>query len=141
MKNLAWAGLPPRISQDQFSAFLNAHQNLMILEMIQCGDISDLSPLRELTKLSALVLAGPQGNIDALRAMKSLTFLGMPGETFEESPEKIAELRRSLPKALVVPAAPLCLGSGWILLLFPIAALIWIGKSRPWRRRTGQLRG
>jgi len=132
MKKLSWAGLPPEITQDQFSVFVDGHPDLKILEMVNCENIVDIQPLRKLTGLAGLVFCGYEGDLDALGGLKSLKFLGLQKDAFENSPDTIAEIRGKLPDALVVPAAPMCLGSGWILLLFPLAALI-----RLWRRRRG----
>jgi len=132
MKELSWAGLPPETTQDQFLSFVGEHPDLKILEMVNCENIADIQPLQKLSGLTGLVLCGYEGSFDALGGMKSLTFLGLPGDAFENSPDTIAEIRRKLPDALVVPTNPMCLGSGWILLVFPIAALMWL-----WRRRRG----
>lgn len=143
MKKLSWAGLPPKITQDGFAEFANAHPDLKILELVSCKEITDLSPLEKLTGLTGLVLTESYENLDTVRGMKSLTFLALPMKTFAESPEKISELRAALPKAMVVPSMTMCLGSGWILIIFPLAALMWLGRTRPWRPRMngGSTRG
>ncbi len=132
MKKLSWAGLPPKITQDQFSAFVGGHPDLKIIEMVECENIVDIRQLQKLTGLAGLVLSGYEGDLEALGSMKSLGFIGLPRAIFDDSPDTIAEMRRKLPDALVVPANPFCLGSGWILLLFPLAALTWL-----WRRLRG----
>ena len=42
MKKLAWVGLPPGITQEQFSAFIGEHPALKIIELIGCREITDL---------------------------------------------------------------------------------------------------
>lgn len=135
LKKLAWVGLPPTISQNGLSDLTANHPDLKILELIRCDDISDLSPLLKLKSLNGLVLAGSYGDLDPVRGMKSLKFLGLPQDVFEESPQKISEFQAALPDALVVPSTPLCLGSGWILLVFPLTVLMRLAAYGIRRRR------
>jgi hypothetical protein len=54
----------------------------------------------------------------------------------------VEALQKALPDAMVVPAAPMCLGSGWFLAIFPAAAIAWLIAARPWRRmRAGPQHG
>ena len=137
MKKLAWVGLPPGIIQEQFSVFVAEHPGMKIVELIKCEGITDLSPLQRLTGLTGLIVGQYSGEFAAVDQLKSLEFLGLPIDTFDNDPESLARIRTALPRALVVPAFPFCLGSGWILLVMPLAALMWIAGS--WarsRRRT-----
>ena len=135
MKKLAWVGLPPGITQGQFSVFVAEHPGMKIVELIKCEGITDLSPLQRLTGLRGLVvgqIAGEFTAVDRVDQLKSLEFLGLPIDTFDNDPESLARIRTALPRALVVPV---CLGSGWILLVIPLAALMWIAGSWARRRR------
>jgi hypothetical protein len=132
MKKLAWVGLPPGITQEQFSAFIGEHPAIKIVELIGCGEIADLSPLQRLTGLTGLVIREFSGKLDALDQLKSLEFLGLPNEVYNSDTKSLARIREALPRALVVPT---CLGSGWILLVIPLAALMWIAGSRARSRR------
>jgi hypothetical protein len=125
LKQLQWVGLPPEISQEQFAAFLAAHPNLRILEMVNCENVTDLAPLRDLTNLEGLILGKSYKNLEVLQGLKSLRFVGLAKAIFKGSPDQIAEIRKALPDALVVSVAPfkICLGSGWILLLIPTVVL------------------
>jgi hypothetical protein len=142
IKKLAWVGLPPGITQEQFSAFIGEHPAMKIVELIGCGEITDLSPLQRLTGLTGLVvgqIGGKFAAVDQVDQLKSLEFLGLTGEVFDKHPESLARIREALPRALVIPV---CLGSGWILLVIPLAALMWIAGS--WarsRRRTSPQHG
>ncbi|MCX7032241.1 MAG: hypothetical protein NTU62_19315, partial [Spirochaetes bacterium] len=136
MKKLVWVGLPPGIAQEQFSAFIGEHPAMKIVELIECKEITDLSPLQRLTGLTGLIVGQYSGTFDAVDQvdqLKSLEFLGLPTEVFDNDPERLAQIRTALPRALVVPA--MCLGSGWILLVMPLAALMWITRSWARRRR------
>jgi len=133
LTQLQWAGLPAGTTQDQFAAFVGAHRNLKILELVGCEQVTDLAPLRDLNALEGLILLGNYKNLEVVRGLKSLRFLGLAAAAFTESPEQIAACRKALPDALVVPVSGFCLGSGWILLLFPAVALarLFAGRRRP----------
>jgi Leucine-rich repeat (LRR) protein len=134
LKQLQWVGLPPKISQEQFAAFVKAHPNLRILE-VRTEDVTDLGPLRDLKNLEGLILGETFKNLDALKKLKSLRYVGLSEKAFKDSPDQVAALRKALPETLVVPAITgACLGSGWILLLLPTVVL-WRFLQR--RRATG----
>lgn len=144
LQQLQSVGLPSGISQDQFAAFISAHRKLKVLEIVGCTQVTDLAPLRDLGELESLVLTGSSKdvspviasprNLEVLRSLKSLRYLGVsPGSGEKGSPE-FAALRKALPDTLVVPLAPLCLGSGWLLLLLPVVALATWRGSRKTRR-------
>jgi hypothetical protein len=136
MTKLAWVGLPPGITQEQFSAFIGEHPAMKIVELIKCKGITDLSPLQRLTGLTGLIVDEFSGTFDAVDLLKSLEFLGLPKEVFNSDTKSLARIREALPRTLVVPAS-VCLGSGWILLVIPLAASMWIaGFWARSRRRT-----
>ena len=132
LKQLQWVGLPLNTSQDQFAAFIAAHRDLKILELTGCAKVTDLAPLRELKELEGLILNGPYQHLEVVRELKSLRFVGLQKDAFKNSPDQIAEIRKALPDALVVPVGGFCLGSGWILLLVPVVV---VASSLAWRRR------
>jgi hypothetical protein len=131
MKKLAWVGLPPGITQEQFSVFVGEHPAMKIVELIGCSEITDLTPLQRLTGLKGLIMDKFSGKLDAVDQLKSLEFLRLPSEAINKDTKSLARIREALPRTLVV--VPACLGSGWILLVIPLAALMWIAGS--WRRR------
>jgi len=137
MKRLAWVRLPPDITQEQFSAFIGEHPAIRIIELIGCSRITDLSPLQRLTGLTGLIVGEFSVKLDAVYQLKSLQFLGLPLEVFDNAPDQVSKIRTAFPHALVVTVRPwrLCLGSGWILLVIPLAALMWIAGSRARSRR------
>jgi len=148
LKGLRWLGLPPKITKEQFAAVVKEHPDLAVLELVGCEGAEDLSPLRDLKGLQSLVLIGPYKNLDVLREVKSLRFVAYCDPSTKESKESLAgveALQKMLPDAMVVPAATaatMCLGSGWILAVFPAAALVWLIAARPWRRmKPGLSRG
>ncbi len=134
LKNLQWVGLPSGVTQQGFADFAAAHRNLKVLEIVRCGSVSDLSLLKELTGLTGLVLYGSFGGMDAVRGLESLAFISLGMESIDKTREEMAALREALPKTMIVNSAPLCLGSGWILFLFPAAGLLWLGRAALRRR-------
>jgi len=136
LKQLRWVGLPPKTSQEQFTAFVRTHPNLKILDLTGNETVQDLEPLGILKGLEGLILEGPYENLNALQRLTSLRFIGISKKTREASPEQVAALRKALPDALVVPVKPICVGSGWLLLLVPVLVVVWLLR-RP--RRVAQL--
>ncbi len=126
LKQLRWVGLPPNTSPEQFGAFVGAHPNLAILDMMGNKTVKDLAPLGGLKGLQGLILDGPYDNLNAVEKLTSLRFVAVSTRTSEAFPDKVAAIRKALPDALVVTVKPLCLGSGWILLLVPVLMVMWI---------------
>lgn len=142
LKKLQWVGLPKNIAQRQFAALVAMHPNLKTLEIVGADSVTDLSPLRGLKRLEGLVLTSPYENLEALKGLTSLRFLGLYGDTTLASREQWESIRKSLPDALVVPVAPVevCLGSGWILFLIPVTAVFWFLGSRARKPRATDAR-
>ncbi|MCX5685162.1 MAG: hypothetical protein NT049_15985, partial [Planctomycetota bacterium] len=134
LKGLRWLGLPQKIAKEQFAAVVKEHPDLAVLELVGCEGAEDLTPLAGLKGLQSLVLIGPYKNLDVLREVKSLRFVAYVDSENKESLAGVEALQKTLPDAMVVPASPMCLGSGWLLAIFPAAALAWLMAARPWRR-------
>jgi hypothetical protein len=124
LPHLTWVGLPATFSQEQFAAFVAAHPRLKILELSNQAKL-DLSPLRNCRQLEGLVLLGDYDNLEIVRGLRSLRFVGISKAMFENSPAQVQAIQQDLPEALVVPVRPYCLGSGWILLLAPLVILLY----------------
>jgi hypothetical protein len=141
LKRLRWVGLPPETTQDQFAGFVRAHPRLAILQMIQTKDhVIDLAPLQGLKHLQGLILVNAKDennykNLAALRGLTSLRYIGLTKAILKAQPAEVAALRKALPDAVIVQVIPLCLGSGWLLLLVPVLSWAW------WRRRPLRVMG
>ncbi len=133
LPKLEWLGLPQSASQEQFAAILRAHPNLKVLELIECKNVLDLTPLEGLEELEALVLLTEVQDLGPLYQLKSLRLLVLP-EGESEAPEKVRELEEALPGCRIVEGKVVCLGSGWVLLLFPAVAVAWLASRRMGRR-------
>lgn len=129
LENLKWLSLPPNTTPSQLVAVIRDHPDLRVLEMIDCESITDLGPLRRLQQLEYLVISSEVESYLPLRELKTLRFLGLPEGAFEEAAEDIRELEKAMPACQVVAVEKFCLGSGWILILFPLVAGRWALSS------------
>jgi hypothetical protein len=133
LTQLRWVGLPPKTDQDQFAAFASTHPKLKILDLSGNKTVQDLAPLSAMKGLEGLILEGPYKNLEPVRGLTSLRFLGISKEANEAAPEQVAAVRKALPDALVVQIKPICLGSGWLLLLVPVLVVVWLVRRQPQR--------
>ena len=97
---------------------------LEVLEINDCDSVIDLTVLKDLYNLKALMLNLPDIEITQLHALNDPELVILNSDLFEESPEDIKELREALPETDIYPGSGLCLGSGWILLLLPILFIL-----------------
>jgi hypothetical protein len=128
LRNLRWASLPRTIDQEQFAAFVSAHPALTFLQLSATENAIDLLPLRILKDLEGLVLGGAYENLEVIEELSSLRYLGISKASWE--PGRIAAILKALPDSVVVRVSPLCLGSGWILLLVPILGFAWLRQHK-----------
>jgi len=133
LKKLKWLGLPPATSQAQFEELIRTHPGLQVLELIKCKNIKDMKAVGSLKLLEDLVVL--DGGVDAtqLGHLKELRFLVLPEASFEEM-DNIEAIKNAHADVLIVQAEPFCLGSGWILILWPALLTGWILA----RRRSGK---
>ncbi len=130
LKGLKALGLPGNVTREQVAAAVREHPALQHLEMIGCKGVDDLTSLRGLRGLQALVLVGVPAARAPLRDAKALRFLALDGEVFTEAANDVAALEKALPEAVIVEGGGMCLGSGWILLLLPVAWILWVAARR-----------
>jgi hypothetical protein len=123
LTRLRWIAFPVNISQADFDAILAAHPDLEVFALMT-DSVIDLWPLRHLRHLRAVTLLGEFRNLRVLRELPSLEFVGLSTKFWEDYPEQALAIQEALPKAAVVKVTPICLGSGWILLLVPIMLLV-----------------
>jgi hypothetical protein len=111
---------PANTSQEDFAAIIDRLQFLEVVELLDCPDVTDLSPLKQKENLKILVLQLAGNWPDNLGSLNRLELIILSKEIFDESPERIAELRQQLPDTMIVPGSGLCMGSGWLLLILPM---------------------
>jgi len=123
LESLQRISLPPGISQEEFRELSGNLNELEVIELIDCNEIQDLSPLKELPDLHILLLQLEPHQLSGLEVLNQLKLVILTSEVFNDNPHLINELRISLPDTEIVPGSGICLGSGWILLLLPFILL------------------
>ncbi|UCD37415.1 MAG: hypothetical protein JSW54_11370 [Fidelibacterota bacterium] len=125
LEGLRWLGLPANIHQEQFAAIVDNHPDLLGLELfMEEPSIHDLTPLTELRKLEYLIIICEEDyDYSPLRELSTLRYLGLIEDVFEDTLGTVAMIEASLPET-VIAAWGVCLGSGWILVLLPMVAMI-----------------
>jgi hypothetical protein len=126
LPRLAWLGFPKNTTQEAFARVIASHPRLEVVEL-NSANVRDLSPLRSLGYLKAMVVPLEVADVGVLQELKSLRYVALlagKGPLKDDAAEKMAAVEKALPKALVARAQPFCLGSGWILLLFPLVVLL-----------------
>ncbi len=123
LPRLTRLGLPTDITQDEFASLMRDLPRLRALELVECEGVTDLAPLKGLSRLEHLVVLGPKADLAPLRDMKGLRYLVLSAkEVFEKTPDEVKTLEAALPLCTVASGDPFCLGTGWLLALFPAAA-------------------
>jgi hypothetical protein len=130
LESLRWVSFPVNITQQEFHSLTGNLQQLEVVELTFCKEISDLSPLQQLEQLKVLAVFTENEQLVGLDSLKQLELLILTEELFDDNPEWINELRASLPSTAIVPGSGLCLGSGWLLLLFPLILLFRVSFRR-----------
>ena len=115
--------LPANTSQEMFSDIIDNQKSLQVLDLFNCEDITDISPLEGYTGLKALSVDTVHTDFRSLYQMKELELLVLGKDYFKDS-LFIAELQDSLPDTKIVPGGGFCMGSGWILLIFPFLFIL-----------------
>jgi len=134
ISSLTWLSFPPATSQETFANIVDQHPSLQVIELIVCEDIIDLSPFESLDKIKAIALFGVSTtDYTPLYHLKTLEYILIDEEKFEENEKEISDLQEALPNAQIIPGA--CLGSGWLLLLFPI--ILILGLIRGYLYKSG----
>jgi hypothetical protein len=119
LRHLSRIVFPPQTSQEDFASVIGGMPALKMVELLDCPGIHDLAPLAGMDPLEVLVIQPDTVLPENLESLDQLDLLILPTDLFENSPDRITELREQLPETTIVPGSGLCLGSGWLLLLLP----------------------
>ena len=119
IKDLEYLSFPPSVSHQEFQDLTSGCSQLEVIELIDCENIKDLSPLQSLPGLNTLVLQLDKEQLGNLDTFTDLKLVILTSDIFQDNPKYISDLRSSLPTTTIVPGSGLCLGSGWLLLLIP----------------------
>lgn len=132
LTSLKWISFPETTTQAAFLSILANLESLEIVELNQCLAVTDVTRLKDLENLKTLILNSEEFDLQQLAELDQLELIILNSALFEDSPEKIAQLKAQLPQTEIVPGSGLCLGSGWLLLLLPLVFLARIiFRKRP----------
>ncbi len=97
-------------------------KKIQVLEMAGNSNLTDFTNLQEMPDLRALVIIDTVTDKKSIGLLKKLRYLSLPHDTKEDS-VYLREMAKALPGCIVVANSGACLGSGWLLLLLPLALL------------------
>ena len=120
LERLKRISFPVNTSQKDFESVVDPLQFLEVVELLDCPEVMDLSPLKEKGNLKILILQSDTIWPEHIESLTQLELIILSKDIFEESSELISELRSQLPDTRIVPGSGLCLGSGWLLLILPL---------------------
>jgi len=72
--------------------------------------------------LKYLTVIGKVGQDSTLHSLNHLHYLSLSDDFLKDS-VNVAKVKRALPNTIIVPNSGACLGSGWLLLIIPLAGL------------------
>ncbi len=121
-KGLKWLGLPVNTSQKEFNMLTASLKKIQVLEMAGNSNLTDFTNLQEMPDLRALIIIDTVTDKKSIGQLKKLRYLSLPHDTKEDS-VYLKEMAKALPGCIVVANSGACLGSGWLLLLLPLALL------------------
>lgn len=115
-------GQNPKVLQNSFP-------QLEYLEFENYDSLLDYRNFENFKKLKYLVVYGNVGLDSTLHNMDHLRYLSL-SEDFLKDSINVVKLQRALPTTIITPNSGACLGSGWLLLIIPLAGL-WFYFLKP----------
>lgn len=129
LRSLEWVAFPPATSQQEFATCIEANPRLQVAGIVGCENVRDLSPLGRLPRLRGLVCdLSDEEDLPSLPRLEHLEVLMYVGG-YEPDDQQLEQLQAAVPNGEVVPGG-YCLGSGWILLVVPLAAALSLAVRR-----------
>jgi hypothetical protein len=119
LPRLKWLSLSGNISQKNFESMISRQKGLEVVELIDCDSIKNLEAIVELKKIKALTVADSLTDRANLLQLNNLSYLSLPIEVLKDS-VYLQELQKTMPDCVIVPNDGFCMGSGWLLLFFPL---------------------
>jgi hypothetical protein len=125
LEELQWLNFPPNVTDEDLSTIVDHNKKLKVVGISNYNQKLDLEPLTSLDDLIGLNIYGNSFDIESLKALKQLGYLGIPKEILYDS-TNFAQLRANLSDTLIVPNnIGICLGTGWILIFIPVLAIVF----------------
>ena len=115
-------GLKSKVIQDSFP-------ELEYLEFLNNDSLLDYRHFKNIKKLKYLVVNGEVGLDSTMHHMDHLHYLSLPHDFLKDSVNRV-KVQKAMPNTVISPNSGACLGSGWLLLLIPLACL-WFYFLKP----------
>ena len=115
-------GQNPKVFQDSFP-------ELEYLEFENNDSLLDYSNFKNLKNLKYLIVSGKVGLDSTLHNLNHLRYLSLSDDFLKDS-INVVKVKRALPNTIITPNSGACLGSGWLLLIIPLAGL-WFYFLKP----------
>jgi hypothetical protein len=130
-QHLVELGLPASMPQEDFNQLIEANRHLKALSIFTDDTlmVRDYAALRRMKDLRHLVISGQYGSPEPLKQLKRLEYLSLPDEFFKDSAQ-LASLRQALPGTRIAPNSGFCMGTGWILILWPLTLIFLLFWNR-----------
>lgn len=119
-------GQSPKVFQDSFP-------ELEYLEFENNDSLLDYRNFKNFKKLKHLVVFGKVGLDSTLHNLDHLRYLSLSNDFLKDS-VNVVRLQKALPNTIITPNSGACLGSGWLLLIIPLAGL-WFYFLKPKKYR------
>ena len=129
-QSLLWISYPINTSPEMLSQINSFFPNLQVIELIGCEEIEEIAFLENMYSLKCVILDLPEMDLTPLASLSNLSLLVLEEDIFTESSEEISTIQEAIPGLISLPGGGLCLGSGWILLLFPMVCIIWVFRNK-----------
>ena len=92
------------------------------LEYLEFENNDSLLDYRNFKNLKYLTVFGKVGLDTTLHNLDHLRYLSLPDDFLKDS-VNVVKLQKALPNTIITPNSGACLGSGWLLLIIPLAGL------------------
>jgi hypothetical protein len=108
-------GLNPKTLQDSFP-------ELESLEFENNDSLLDYRNFKTFKNLKYLTVVGEVGLDSTLHNLDHLRYLSLSDDFLKDS-VNVVKVKRAMPNTIIAPNSGACLGSGWLLLIIPLAGL------------------
>ncbi|MFC2114076.1 hypothetical protein ACFLRI_01860 [Bacteroidota bacterium] len=129
LNSLRWLSMASDMTQSDFNTIIENHSTLEVVELLECKNVKNLEILAQLDKLMGLTIGDTLSDRSTPLKLNKLKYLSLPNEVYKDS-TYLVSLHSALPECTIVPNESIiaggCLGSGWLLLFFPLVILFGV---------------
>ncbi|WP_223551722.1 hypothetical protein [Aestuariivivens sp. NBU2969] len=111
----------PFIGQNT-EVFQDSFPELEYLEFENNDSLLDYRNFKNLKNLKYLIVSGKVGLDSTLHNLDHLRYLSLSDDFLKDS-VNVMKVKQALPNTIITPNSGACLGSGWLLLIIPLAGL------------------